>query len=141
MELPRYHRLRHTFYRLQASRCRGCAQIHFPPRAYCLACGSAEIEPLRLQGRGRVLSFTRVYQPARGFTDSAGSLTALIELREGVRVTAQLTDIDPEEIAIGQEVEMVIRRLRSDTECGLIVYGYKFRPLLRPSQRPGATEF
>lgn len=139
MELARYHRLRTAFYRLEASRCAACGEIHFPPRAYCLACGSADIKTLRLSGRGRVVSLTRVYQPARGFTDFAGSLTALIELREGIRVTAPLTDVDPEEIAIGQEVEMVVRRLRSDAERGLIVYGYKFRPVLRPGQNVEAT--
>lgn len=28
-------------------------------------------------------------------------------------------------------VEMVTRRLRSDGERGMLVYGYKFRPLLK----------
>lgn len=139
MELPRYHRLRTAFYRLQASRCTACGQIYFPPRPVCLGCGSADLAPLPLSGRGRVVSFTRVYQPARGFNDFAGHLTALIELREGIRVTAQLTDVGPEKIAAGQEVEMVVRRLRSDEERGLIVYGYKFRPVLRTGQRVEAT--
>lgn len=139
MELPRYHRLRPAFYRLEASRCAACAQVYFPPRPYCLACGSSELKPVRLSGRGRVISFTRVFQPARGFTDFAGCLTALIELSEGIRVTAELTDIDPEEIAVGQEVEMVVRRLRSDDARGLIVYGYKFRPPLGGGQKAEAS--
>lgn len=131
MELPRYHRLRPTFYRLQASRCCGCGLLEFPPRRHCRQCGSQETEEVQLSGRGRILSYTRVYQPARGFRDAAGSVTALIDLEEGVRVIAQLTDVDPEDVAIGQVVEMVIRRLRADQEQGLLVYGYKFRPVLR----------
>lgn len=130
MELPRYHRLRSTFYRLQATRCEACRAMHFPPRTSCHLCGSDKVEEMRLSGRGRVLSFTRVYQPARGFRDAAGAVTALIELREGLRLIAQLTDVDPEAVALGQEVEMVVRRLRDDQEQGLIVYGYKFRPAL-----------
>lgn len=139
MDLPRYHRLRSTFYRLEGTRCSACGQIHFPPRSFCLECASDKVESIRLGGRGRIISFTRVAQPARGFNDSAGSLTALIELREGIRITAQLTDADPEEIAIGQEVEMVVRRLRSDAERGMIIYGYKFRPVLCDSQAAEAT--
>lgn len=130
MELPRYHRLRSTFYRLEATRCPACGVTHFPPRSRCHLCGSDQMEEARLSGRGRVLSLTRVYQPARGFRDSVGAATALIELREGVRLIAQLTDVDPEDVAPGLEVEMVVRRLRADHEQGMIVYGYKFRPLL-----------
>jgi uncharacterized OB-fold protein len=58
---------------------------------------------------------------------------ALVELQEGVRVTAQLTDVDPDQASIGMEVEMVVRRLRADEERGLIVYGYKFRPPVAPA--------
>jgi len=44
-------------------------------------------------------------------------------------VTAQLTDVDNNAIAIGMPVEMVTRKIRNDgDERGLIVYGYKFRP-------------
>jgi uncharacterized OB-fold protein len=41
-----------------------------------------------------------------------------------------LTDIDPDEVSIGMPVEMVTRKLRTDGEEGMIVYGYKFRPLI-----------
>jgi uncharacterized OB-fold protein len=137
MELPRYHRLRSTFYRMQASRCASCKTIHFPPRKYCHRCGSDEQEEAQLSDRGRILSLTRAYQPARGFRDSAGAVTALIELREGLRVIAQLTDVDPETVTPGMEVEMVVRRLRADQEQGLIVYGYKFRPPLAATAAEG----
>ncbi|HKZ53483.1 MAG TPA: Zn-ribbon domain-containing OB-fold protein [Candidatus Acidoferrales bacterium] len=136
MELPRYHRLRSTFYRLQASRCASCRATHFPPRSRCHLCGSEEQEEMRLSGRGRVLSLTRVYQPARGFRDAAGAVTALIELKEGLRIIAQLTDVDPETVEPGLEVEMVVRRLRADQEQGMIVYGYKFRPPLASTSTP-----
>jgi uncharacterized OB-fold protein len=136
VELPRYHRLRSTFYRMEAKRCSQCGATHFPPRNRCHECGSGKLEDAQLSGRGRLISFAQVFQPARGFNDNAGALTAMVELEEGVRVIAQLTDAEPEEIEIGQEVEMVVRRLRTDEEQGLIVYGYKFRPLLKAQAAP-----
>jgi hypothetical protein len=42
-------------------------------------------------------------------------------------VTAQLTDMSADEVHIGMPVEMVTRKLRTDGEEGMIVYGYKFR--------------
>jgi uncharacterized OB-fold protein len=54
-----------------------------------------------------------------------------VQLDEGPLVTAQLTDLDrPPEI--GMPVEMVIRKLRTDGAKGIIIYGPKFRPVLRP---------
>ena len=55
---------------------------------------------------------------------------ALVRLNEGPMITAQLTDVETDEVEIGMPVEMVTRRMQEDGEDGLIVYGYKFRPLL-----------
>ncbi|HBT50627.1 MAG TPA: transcriptional regulator, partial [Petrotoga sp.] len=50
---------------------------------------------------------------------------------EGPVILAQLTDVDPEEIDFGMEVEMVTRKIREFDEDGIILYGYKFRPPLK----------
>jgi hypothetical protein len=56
---------------------------------------------------------------------------ALVKLEEGPLVTAQLTDLEGQKVEIGTPVEMVTRKLRNDgDERGMIVYGYKFRPVL-----------
>ncbi|MHB1482118.1 MAG: transcriptional regulator, partial [Bellilinea sp.] len=47
-------------------------------------------------------------------------------------VTAQLTDLDGQNVQIGMPVEMVTRKIRDDgNERGIIVYGYKFRPVMQ----------
>ena len=56
---------------------------------------------------------------------------ALVKLDEGPLLTAQLTDIDPDDVEIGMPLEMVTRKLRTDGEEGMIVYGYKFRPQIQ----------
>jgi len=57
----------------------------------------------------------------------------IIELEDGTKVLAQLTDVDGEALSEGAEVEFTLRRLREDGERGVIFYGYKFRPRLRSS--------
>jgi scaffold protein (connect acetoacetyl-CoA thiolase and HMG-CoA synthase) len=128
MDLPRYHRLTAPYYRLEGQRCKDCGAVQFPPRSACGACRSKETEPYRFSGRGTVFSFAEVAQAPKGF--SAPYMVALVELEEGVRVTAQLTDVDPDEVEIGMPVEMVTRRLQEKGPHGYLVYGYKFRPLL-----------
>ena len=55
---------------------------------------------------------------------------ALVQLNEGPVVTAQLTDLDGQDVMIGMPVEMVTRKIRDDgNQRGIIVYGYKSRPM------------
>ena len=128
MDLPRYHRLTGPYYRLEGQRCRACGELQFPPRASCEACRGRDLETWRFSGKGTVFSFSEIAQAPRGF--SAPYLVALVDLEEGVRVTAQLTDVEPDEVEIGMEVEMVTRRLQEQGPQGYLVYGYKFRPAL-----------
>ena len=58
----------------------------------------------------------------------------MVRLEEGPLVSAQLADVDGVDIAIGMPLEMVTRKIRDAEEHGYIVYGYKFRPLLRPAR-------
>lgn len=78
---------------------------------------------------GTIYSYTVVQEVPVEFEDYAPYILALVELDDGVKVTAQLTDVDGD-IHIGDRVEMVTRKLRTDGSRGMIVYGYKFRPIL-----------
>ena len=80
--------------------------------------------------RGTVFSYTTVQEPAAGFESQAPYCLALVQLENCDLITAQLTDLDGE-VAIGDEVEMVTRKLTTDGTRGIIVYGYKFRPTLQ----------
>ncbi len=60
---------------------------------------------------------------------------AIIKLDEGPLVTAQLTDVDNEEVHIGMLVAMVTRKLKEEGENELIIYGYKFQPVLHETKK------
>lgn len=80
--------------------------------------------------RGTVYSYTLVQEPAAEFVAQAPFYLALVELEDGAMIAAQLTDVDGE-VAIGDTVEMVTRKLTTDGQRGMIVYGYKFRPAMK----------
>lgn len=128
MDLPRYHRLRPAYYRLEGQLCAACQTAQYPPRARCGSCRGDELASHPLSGRGEVYSYTEMTQAPDGFPPP--HLMALVRLEEGILLAAQLTDVDPDEIEIGMPVEMVTRRLREHGPRGYLVYGYKFRPLL-----------
>ncbi len=86
-------------------------------------------EQFTFAGTGEVYSFTTLQETPENFDDQAPYMLALIKLDEGPLITAQLTDVD-EQVAIGDRVEMVTRKLTTEGERGMIVYGYKFRKIL-----------
>jgi len=130
MEIPRNWRLRTQRYALVGEECDHCRSKIFPPRDICPDCGQAAKAHYAFSGKGEVYSFTVVHDPPTGYEDQAPYAIALVKLEEGPLVTAQLTDVDSAQVAIGMPVEMVTRKLRAEGEEGVIHYGYKFRPIL-----------
>ncbi|MHA1577402.1 MAG: Zn-ribbon domain-containing OB-fold protein, partial [Candidatus Thorarchaeota archaeon] len=53
-----------------------------------------------------------------------------IEMDEGARLTAQIVNVDPENVEIGMRVRSCFRKITTYGESGLIVYGYKFEPTM-----------
>jgi hypothetical protein len=130
MEISRHWRLSRQRYGLVGEVCPHCRTKIFPPRDVCPDCGNEAREPFHFSGRGEVYSFTTVYDPPEGHEAEAPYTVALVRLDEGPLVTAQLTDLGEQPVEIGMPVEMVTRKLGSDGERGMLIYGYKFRPKL-----------
>jgi len=130
MEIPRHWRLKKQRYALVGEVCPHCEAKIFPPRDVCPECSGDAKTPYMFSGRGEVYSYTLVHNAPAGYKESAPYTVALVKLEEGPMVTAQLTDLGEEPAEIGMPVEMVTRKLRTDgDERGLLVYGYKFRPV------------
>ena len=131
MENPRHWRLRKQRYALIGEECPHCHAKLFPPRDVCPECGGEAKEPFAFSGRGEIFSYTVMNDAPTGFQDTTPYTVALVKLEEGPVVTAQLTDLGEEPVKIGMPVEMVTRRIRQDgDERGMLIYGYKFRPVL-----------
>jgi len=132
MEVPRHWRLKKQRYALMGEECPHCKVKIFPPRDVCPECSGEAKEPYAFSGQGEVYSFTTLSDGPSGFEDYTPYTVALVKLEEGPMVTAQLTDLGEEPVEIGMPVEMVTRRIRQDgDDSGILVYGYKFRPLLK----------
>lgn len=129
MEIPRHWRLRKQRYGLIGEICPEGHKL-FPPRDICPQCKNEAKTPFRFSGKGEVYSHTTVHEGLPDGFQGLGPLSiALIKLKEGPMVTAQLTDLGDKRPEIGMPVEMVTRKLHDESdEKGIIIYGYKFRP-------------
>ena len=134
VSIPTYSRSVPQRYALIAAKCKSCGAINIPLGVNCLKCGKVlEYEPQKLSGRGKIYCFTTISRGGSPPEFSAqqnlvGSYpVAVVELDEGPKIVAQMTDCRAEDLKIGLEVESTFRRIYDDD--GMIRYGVKFRPV------------
>ena len=131
MRIARNWRVRQQRYRLVGEVCNKCGAHLSPPRDVCPECSQPAQTPFTFSGHGQVYSYTTLYDAPEGFETYLPFTVALVKLDEGPLVTVQLTDVDAEQVYVGMPVEMVTRKLSEEDEEGVILYGYKFRPVLK----------
>lgn len=107
--------------RLLIQRCAACGAVRHPPRPMCPACRSLEWDTFEASGQGVVHSYVVPHEPvAPGF--DPGSVVALIELEEGVRLVSSLTGIAAGDVRNDMAVEVTFEPV----ENGVLMH--RFRP-------------
>ena len=120
-------------YGFSASRCLVCGFRHLPPTRVCLNCKAVDqMEPERLaETQGTVATYTVDHL---AFSLSPPVVAAVVDFDGGGRYRCELTDLDPDTLAIGDRVEMTFRRIY--TAEGIHNYFWKARPIPVPAS-PG----
>jgi uncharacterized OB-fold protein len=86
--------------RLLLRTCDDCGRAHWYPRAVCPLCASARLRWTQATGRGTVYAFS----PAR--RAEPRYVLAYVTLDEGPTLMTNLVDSEPEDLRIGQRVEV-----------------------------------
>ncbi|MBI4879987.1 MAG: Zn-ribbon domain-containing OB-fold protein [Planctomycetes bacterium] len=128
MITARYWREMPQRYRYEAGKCVKCGYVAFPPRLICPVCKAREFQTVTLANTGKIETFTVIRVAPSDFEDEVPYAMAVIKLDDGVQVTAQVVDVDLDELKIGDRVRIEFRRISQDGEAGVIFYGYKFVP-------------
>ena len=119
---------------LIASKCTVCAEVAFPKQDSCPSCTGSSTEEILLGRRGKLWTWTVQHfpPPTPPYTGDARSFVPFgvgyIELPEGIRVEARLTENDPERLAIGMDMELVVEKFLQ-TEDGKDLMTFAFAPV------------
>ena len=113
-------------YAFVGSRDRSSGAIHLPPMRVSMDGGAVDdMERIRMADTpATIATFTVDYL---AFSLSPPTVAVVIDFDGGGRFQAEMTDVDPNEVKIGDRVEMTFRRLF--TAQGIHNYFWKARPL------------
>ena len=111
---------------LIGSRCGDCGCVFFPQREICLNCGKRSLERIPLSTRGKLDTFTIVWQVPPGALVKAPYAIGRILLPEGVYVGSLLGDCDMEDLRTGMDMEIALEDLSEGEERnGLAAFIFK----------------
>ena len=123
---------------LIGNRCRECGFVSFPKLMTCPRCvKKGTMEEYHLARRGKVDMFASCNAALPGF--KSPSVQGYITLEDGSRLWSLITGVDPDDthaIKSGDEVELVIEKLREDAD-GNEIMSYKFRPVTPAAKGKG----
>ena len=81
-----------------------------------------------LSTAGTIYTYTVVHQPLRGSLMVPPYVIAQIRMPEGVSIQAIMTDIEPDQVKIGMEVEICLKQV-DENDAGEVVVNYFFKPV------------
>jgi uncharacterized OB-fold protein len=91
---------------LRFLRCQTCGYYLHPPIPRCPECGSLEVAPEAVSGRGEVFTFTVNHQSWDGTPDPYVIAIVSLAEQEDLRLTTNLIGLDPGDVAVGLPVQV-----------------------------------
>jgi uncharacterized protein len=96
--------------RLRFLRCQACGHWLHPPLPRCPECGSRDVAPEEVSGRGEVWSYTVNHQPWDGGTEPYAIVLVALPEQDGLRLTSNLVNCTPDDVHIGMPVRVTFER-------------------------------
>jgi uncharacterized OB-fold protein len=102
--------------RVSVPKCDSCGTVVVPPKPYCFNCLGQSFTWTDLPGTGTIYTFTVVRHPLNAaLKDVVPYVSGIIELDgtqgAGARLMGNIVDCDPEDVQIGDAVELIFEPL------------------------------
>ena len=116
---------------LVGSHCQVCDIFSIPPRKICPVCHSEQNEVVQFSGKGELVAYSLIGVPPvmmaeNGFSADHPYYVGIVELAEGVQVSAQIMEAntnEPGKIHIGTKLMMTTtRRKNGEKETAYLAF-------------------
>jgi uncharacterized OB-fold protein len=108
--------------KLMGTKCRDCGTKYLPPRNHC-RCGSSRIDWFEAPSKGKILTYSLIAKPSENMYKYAPYMIIIVELDDGLRILAELSNSTLKSVKVGMQVEVVTCTIEGK---GTI---YKFVPI------------
>jgi len=95
-------------------RCNDCGTYIHLPKPGCWSCGSTNLAPAQVSGRGVIHTYTVNHTPLPGFDPPYAIVLVELEEQKGLRLVTNLLDVAADEITIGTPVEVEFQKVSDD---------------------------
>lgn len=77
---------------------------------------------------GKIIAWTKIFVTASDFKRYAPYPVVLVKLQNGEKLAVQMVDYEENDLQVGREVIITLRKVREGTNEGIIAYGLKCKP-------------
>jgi len=89
---------------MKAYVCPSCGWADFHRAGLCPRCAGA-VKELAFEGKGKIVTYTTIRYPPKGFENRAPYVVAIIDIENGPRVIGRVSN-SPDEVKIGSAVSL-----------------------------------
>jgi hypothetical protein len=88
--------------------CRNCGWVDFHPATSCPRCNN-EVEQTDVPGEGKIVTYTTIRYPPKGFESQAPYVVAIIKINSGPQVIGRILN-SADEVAVGSSVTLTSQK-------------------------------
>jgi len=101
--------------KVMTTRCKKCGTQYFPPKMDCPKCLLSDVEWVKIDNEGKLVTYTVVHYGPSGFEDEAPYTLAIGDFGDSLRIFGRLNkDIEESDIKPGMGLKMVPVKLPED---------------------------
>ncbi len=103
--------------KLMGAKCIKCGKIMLPPRPICIQCYSENLEWIKLENKGKLLTYTIIHVAPPQFQHLVPYAVGIIELEKGLKLPGMIKGTDFDKIKIGMELKIEVEPVtKEETE-------------------------
>ncbi|MCY0858854.1 MAG: Zn-ribbon domain-containing OB-fold protein [Sulfolobaceae archaeon] len=65
-----------------ATKCKNCGAVYFPPQRDCTNCGKSDMEWIKLDNEGEIMTYSIVVQKPQGFEDKGNYVIGIVKTKD-----------------------------------------------------------
>jgi len=104
--------------KLMGAKCIKCGKIMLPPRPICIQCYSENLEWIKLENKGKLLTYTIIHVAPPQFQHLVPYAVGIIELEKGLKLPGMIKGIDFDKIKIGMELKIEVEPVTKEEAEG-----------------------